>query len=366
MNITEQRRKYQLDFLSSKQDIEVGIKNNLPLSMEEILKIDKDSKYVEQVFENGLTAIVYKIKVNNQLYNLKKKRNHILVKNIDGQTSFLNEVQRRKNFYDFKQAEPEKFANIVNTIYASLNLGFILSEWIDGEIVSQFDEKSISDIYRTHFEIEKKGLFECDLSQNNLLIDKHNNIRFFDFGYMYPYNSLFHYNSDGKETPIFHLAERFESRSLMQYLMNIESNQELMFQTFEFDKKIALETYINKYDWLIKNNADLEVIHWQKEFINQWSYGLKSRDNLKEIFELESFRSYVLDVEDDISGKSCTPMTIKKIERILQNIKYNYNILESQNGLFWGDEKLSQTELYDKYKRIEEKVLEYQINKPLN
>jgi len=361
MNIVEQRRKNQLDFLESKQEIEVGSKSDLPLSIEEILQIDSNSDCVVQEFSSGLTAIVYKISVGNRFYNLKKKRENILVKNIDGQTSFLNEVQRRNNFYTYKLTEPDKFSNIVDTVYASLNNGFILSEWIDGEIIKDFNEKIISDIFKTHFEIEKKGLFECDLSLGNLLIDKNNNVRFFDFGYMYPYNPLIHFNSDGKLLPVFHLCERLESRSLMQYLMDIENQHQLMLQIFENTKKLALETYIRKLDWLEKNNADNEVIAWQKKIINLWEFGLKRQDNLLKVYELEAFRSYVLDVHDDISGKSCTPMTIKKIDKIIEKIQNNYDFLKLQNGLFWGDENLNYSDLYDKYIKIKDKVIEFQI-----
>lgn len=366
MNIVEQRRKNQLDFLESKQEIEVGNKTDLPLSIEEILKIDTNSGYIVQEISSGLTAIVYKICIGNRFYNLKKKREAILVKNIDGQTSFLNEIQRRKNFYSYKSTEPENFINIVDTIYASLNNGFILSEWIDGEIVTEFNEKIISDIFKTHLEIEKKGLFECDLSLANLLIDTNNNVRFFDFGYMYPYSPLIHFNSDGKQLPIFHLCERLESRSLMQYLMDLEKQPELMLQTFENTKKLALETYITKLYWLEKNNADNEVINWQKSFISFWEYSLKSQDNLLKVYELESFRSYVLDVHDDISGKSCTPMTIKKINKIIEKIQNNYNFLKIQNGLFWGDEILKYPELYNKYYKMKDKVIEYQTEYKLN
>lgn len=47
MNIVEKRRKAQLEFLQSKQEIEVGNKKDLPLGNEEILRIDENSPFVE-------------------------------------------------------------------------------------------------------------------------------------------------------------------------------------------------------------------------------------------------------------------------------------------------------------------------------
>lgn len=361
MHIVEQRRAYQLRFLESNQEIEVGHKADLPLSIEDILKIDGQSACVVEEISSGLTAIVYKISIANRSYNLKKKRRDILVKNVDGQTSFLNEVQRRKDFHHYKSTEPDKFAHVVETIYASLRHGFILSEWIEGERIKDFSEKNISDIFKTHLEIEKKGLFECDLSAGNLLIDRENRVRFFDFGYMYPYNPLIHFNSDGTSLPIFHLCERLESRALMQHLMDIEDQFGRMLQTFETTKRLALETYLQKLSWLEQNNADPQVMDWTRQFVQRWEYSLRSQDNLLKVYELESFRSYVLDVHDDLSGKSCTPLTVKKINRILEKAVHDYDFLKTQNGLFWGDELLSAAELRDKYLKIKEKVIEYQI-----
>lgn len=363
MNHAEKRRQSQINFLKSGQEIEVGNKADLPLSLDEILSIDKDSKFVEQVFSSGLTAIVYKIKVNNQFYNLKKKRDKILVLNVDGQTSFLNEVQRRRDFEIAKQTHPEEFKGIVDTIYASLNHGFILSKWIEGDFISHFSPEILDNIFQTQFEIEKIGLFECDLSKPNMLVDENNLVHFFDFGYMYPYNPLKDFNSDGKEIPIFHVCERLESRFLMQQLMNIENNQgfDLALSVYQSTKEAALKIYKKKLDWLEANKADNEVIMWQSRFIQLWENGLKSRDELIDIYQLESFRSYVLDVHDDIGGKSCTPATLQKTGKILQIIQNRYDFLTTKNGLFWGDELLNKESLLEKYRQLEEKVVEYQL-----
>ena len=59
MNTAERRRKSQLYFLTSKQEIEVGNIKDLPVSVDVIDRIDEYSGCVEQVFSSGLTAIVY-------------------------------------------------------------------------------------------------------------------------------------------------------------------------------------------------------------------------------------------------------------------------------------------------------------------
>ena len=336
---------------------------NLPLDLEKILEIDENSEFIEATFSSGLTAHVYKININNHLYTLKRKRKQILVQNTDGQTSFLNEIQRRHDFERLKKINPERFNGIVDTVYASLNDEIILSDWIEGEFITEFSRTVFESIYRTMFEVEKEGLFECDLSSPNLLVDKHLIVQFFDFGYMYPYNPLTQYNSDGKVNPIFHVAERLESRFLMQHLINLETKTSLnnSLKIYKIAKETALEIYSEKLNWLIDNKADDDIIHWQKGLITLWENGLKNDDTLLNIYDLESFRSYVLDVNDDLSGRSCTLDTLIKIDSILSKIQSKFDFLSRNNGLFWGDEILTKQALILKYTKIKEEAIRFQL-----
>lgn len=277
MNFKLLRQKNQKEFLKSGAEIEVGSLENLPFDISFLKNITAQSDEIIQVLSSGLTAIVYKICVDKRVYCLKKKRDNILVQNIDGQTSFLNEVQRRRDFYALKKNYPDQFGNIVNTVYASLNHGIILSEWIEGEIISTFNQRNIKSIFKTLFEVEKAGLFECDLSAPNIIVDNNDEVHFFDFGYMYPYNPLVHYNSDGKCNPVFHLAERLETRSLIQYLIDLESvDTTKALNAFKTEKQEAINIYVEKLKWLELLKADNEIITWQRKFIDDWEHGLMS------------------------------------------------------------------------------------------
>ncbi len=92
------RRNTQLEFLASGADIEAGSISLLPLGLSELLEMNESSPYFEKHIGSGLTADIFKLNINGRRWNLKKKRTEILVKNADGQTSFLNEVQRRSDF----------------------------------------------------------------------------------------------------------------------------------------------------------------------------------------------------------------------------------------------------------------------------
>ena len=129
------RQKKQTEFEASGDNIEVGSPENCPLDPSVLASITEASDYVTKSIDSGLTAEVYQLTVNSKKYTLKKKRASALVSNVDGKFSFLNEVQRRADFYKLKSNHDDRelLPNIVDTIYANYRLGIILSPWIEGE-----------------------------------------------------------------------------------------------------------------------------------------------------------------------------------------------------------------------------------------
>jgi len=149
MSLEKQRQQAQLAFLASGAQIEVGNKAALPMPLEQMVATTPASPHVLASFESGLTARVYKVQAGGRAWTLKLNRPESLVKNVDGQTSFLNEVQRRRDFTEFK-SRPETaplFTHIVDTTYASLRDGVILSPWIEGEPLQKFDGRVYDQLF---------------------------------------------------------------------------------------------------------------------------------------------------------------------------------------------------------------------------
>lgn len=363
MGKADERRKKQIEFLNSGDEIEVGDASEAPLAISELVEIDGSSEYVEKHIGSGLTADIYKLKINGKYWNLKKKRAEILVQNIDGQTSFLNEVQRRRDFEMLKKTNAQAYRGIVDTAYASLNKGIILSPWIDGGPVKKYTREIFADLFNTLYHIETAGLFEYDLCPGNLLLQSDGSVRLFDFGYMYPYSPLKEFNPDGMQLPLFHPAERFETRSFMQYLMDIEDERgiEAALVEYQAEKEAALEYYEKKIKWLIENAADTGIVEWTKIFTGLWEKGLSERAELEKLYGIESMRSYILDIHDDIGGRSCTRETLKKVDRVLSKIEAG-TAFPFDDPLFSLDGcKLDRDRLLSKYSEIKKSVIEYQL-----
>lgn len=90
------RQQQQQAFDRSGEPLIVGDVNHCPLPPETLAALAADSPYVVQVYGSGLTGEVYRLRIAGKEYNLKKRRAVAGVANLNGQLSFLNEVQRRQ------------------------------------------------------------------------------------------------------------------------------------------------------------------------------------------------------------------------------------------------------------------------------
>jgi len=364
MNLEQQRQQAQQMFVDSGQNIEVGSLQDIPLTLEQLKTTTSESNYVVETFDSGLTAVVYHLQIDEQHWTLKKKRKVSLVNNIDGQTSFLNEVQRRQDLAELKQGSPACFKHIVDTQFASFTDGIILSPWIEGKPLSTLNRDAFQQIFSTIVNLELSGLFEWDFCPGNILLDNQHAIRLFDFGYMYQFDPKLHFNSNGQDTPLFHGIERFETRFFFDYLLKNPLNLtiEALFELYRIEKRCALEAYQLKLQQLIELGADANVVTRQREINHNWQEALENEAAMQALYLVERFRSNVLDLLDDLHGQSCSPYTLKKADLALDLLDSHFDLLSSQNAFFFGDELLSKSELIAKYSQLRKDAEGYQLN----
>lgn len=364
MNQEQKRQAQQKAFVESGQELSIGTLDGLGIDVVTLAATTSASNYVQQVFDSGLTAVVYKLNLGGENWTLKRKRDQSLVKNIDGQTSFLNEVQRRCDFTHLKQQAQGGFEHVVDTRYASFLHGVILSPWIEGEGLSRLDESVFRQIFSTICSLEMAGLFEWDLCPGNLLVDQSGQIKLFDFGYMYRFDPKTEFNSNGLDTPMFHGVERFETRFFFDYLLKHShtlSTQEQL-TLYHCEKTCAFEAYQDKRSRLADRGASEAVLSWHDALLNGWRQALKEESALRRLFQREKFRSTLLDMLDDVHGKSCTHYTLQKADYVLNTLEKDYGQLKQEGGLFFGDEHCTQAQLLAKYRAMRADAVRYQLS----
>lgn len=360
MTAADARRERQKAVAASGRNLVWGTAAALPRPLQELVAVTEGHPAVRG-HHSGLTAEVWCLELDGVLWNLKKKRDTILVKNDDGQLSFLNEIEQRITLERFRDTLPDGLPGIVRTVYADLKAGIILSRWIDGDHVRHFTRAHFRSLFDTLFRMDQAGIMEYDLCSGNLLETRDGTMMLFDFGYAYPYDPLTQYNGDGLDLPLFHPVERFESRVFMQYLLDLGTDAAAL-ALYREEKEEALVYYRRKREWLAAAGATRTVLDWVDGFIRAWEAGLVSQAGLADLYALESFRSYIMDLNDDLHGQSCTPATLRKADRILEILETRFDFLQGRGGLFWGDEKLSREALVEQYTRKREDAVRWQLS----
>ena len=366
LTLDQQRHAAQLAFAAGGAELRVGDEAALPLPLATLLATRSDSPYVVETHTGGLTATVHRIRAGGRDWTLKLARAEARVRNIDGQTSFLNEVQRRADFTRLK-AQPggrERFAAIVDTVFASYRHGVLLSPWIDGDIVAAWDARRIHQLLQAACACAAAGLFEWDLSPGNVL-DDGAQVRLFDFGYMYPFDPRTQFNSAGRgdDVPLFHPAERFETRNYFGVLLRIERERErgaaAALAAFRLEKEIALEVYREHRAQLAALGASAAVLGRLDALIARWQRALTGE--LAALYLSEGWRSHLLDLDDDLHGQSCTPMTLARADWLLAALTDRFDELVAQQALFGRDAGGSQSQLLDAYRQRRAQAEQFQL-----
>jgi hypothetical protein len=238
----------------------------------------------------------------------------------------------------------------------------MLSPWIEGCHIDEWDERKLSQILGLACELWLEGLFEWDLCRGNIL-DDGRQLCLFDFGYMYRFDPLRQFSSAGHGTdvPLFHPAERFESRCLCTALLELEQGRgvDAALTIYRMEKEIALEVYRNMRCNIAVRGGSAEVLAWLDGITMRWAKAL--RGDLESLYLAENWRSHVLDLDDDLRGQTCTPMTLRRADWLLAALNERESELRAQQAFFWGDKSLDAAALCNKFQEHRRAALRFQV-----
>jgi hypothetical protein len=363
-SLERQRQAAQLDFAAGDEPLVVGSLAGLPFDLAGLKGLQRHDRCVLDVIDSGLTAEVWQLQGGNRCWCLKRARAQARVHNVDGQTSFLNEVQRRADFERLKR-EPggsERWAGIVDTVFASYRDGLLLSPWLAGEPVRRWDESRLVSLFGLIGAMWTEGLFEWDLCPGNLL-DDGGRIRLFDFGYCYRFDPRCQFSSAGQgdDMPLFHPVERFETRCFSAVLLELEQGdgEAAALAAFRQEKQIALEAYRGMRSTAAARGATATVLAWLDSICLRWQQALVG--DLGSLYLAENWRSHVLDLDDDLRGRSCTPMTLRRADWLLAALDRHGDALCAQQAFFWADAGLKSMELRERYRGFRQQAEALQV-----
>lgn len=367
-NLEERRHAEQSALLDAGTEIELGSAADAPLPVDALAAVRGDEPFVVETFHGGLTATVHRLRLGGRDWALKLARRASRVQNTDGRLAFVNEVQRRADFLRLKALPggSERFAAIVDTTYASLRRGLMLSPWLDGAVVQRWDERTLAQVIDALLCCAEAGLFDWDPSPGNLVDDGHA-LRLFDFGYMYPFDPLRHFNSAGHGTdaPEFHPAERFETRTYFAHLLALESGpgHAAALAAFRLEKQIALEACRAHRAALAQRGATADVLARLDTLTRRWQAALAG--DAGALYLAEGWRSHSMDLDDDLRGRSCTPTTLKRADWLIATLGSAHDALVAMDALHGAERGLGAAELTAIYRERRAQAERWQLaNRP--
>lgn len=359
LDLEQQRRRRQLDWVASGRDLVVGRAADCPLPPHALMGLDARHPAVRELHDSGLTAEVFRVHAGGRDWAVKRARSACKVQGVDGQTSFLNEVQRRAEMAALPALQRP---GLSPTVYASLAQGLVVSPWIAGARVDDWDESGLRQLFDSGLALLRAGFFEWDFCPGNVLRDARQ-VWLFDYGYLYRFDPLRHFNSAGTglSAPQHHLAERIESRHVFGWLLQLESRHgaDAALRAFRMEKAVALDAYERLRSQLAADGATATVLQWLDGICGEWRAALAGP--LSDLYLREGWRSHATDLDDDLKGQTCTPTTLARADWLLQALHLHHAALAAQ-GVWQGDEAaLDRSERIALYTQRRQQAVAYQL-----
>ena len=170
-------------------------------------------------------------------------------------------------------------------------------------------------------ELARWGWFDWDPSPGNLL-DDGQHISVFDFGYMWPFDPLHEFNSNGLTDPDFHVPERLEARTLSGLWLDRGRSLAAVSPLAQALPRLGQGElqYLSREGRAPRAGADAGTG-------GEWSAALASDEALAANWWRDMYRSHRLDILDDLSGKSCGPLTLRRLDWLEQAVREHFPAL---------------------------------------
>lgn len=311
--LDEQRQQGAQAWLASGRELILGDARRLPCAPEALAALTPTSPGVLRHVASGLTGDVYELRLGGQHLAVKVARAESRVRNVDGETAFLNELLRHQELVAARDAGVA-LPGILHAHYGSLQHRVLVTPWVDGGPPDLSDARVLRQLLDTGVHLHLAGHFEWDWSPGNLL-DDGQQVWLFDFGYQYRFDPLTQLNSagDGLACPRHHLVERLGARCVFAALLDTESTLglEAAVRQFETFQGLGLAAMQGLHDALAQRGASAAVLDTLRTWHARAAAAL-ARD-AGTAYVCEGWVAHAADVRDDLHGQSCGPRTLQRL-----------------------------------------------------
>jgi hypothetical protein len=311
MNSKEREILYK-DYIQSGQNLTLGSLEPLQLTTDDLKAIgESHGPMVEEVFPptNGIARFV--IKHHGHLYEVRLQQAG------DDNYLFLHECMIRNHLSKIPSVLVQQL--VVTTLAMDYQQGYIVSEVQETTPLAPPTFTGYETFYKALWDLERSQLFATELSSKTLAMQGEQ-VVMMDVAHLVPFNPLTDYNDQGLVLPQVHMIERFEKQFLIEAWgeMEIKDSVQAAIENIKIAKAAMLIVYMNKQRYIQQQGGSVTITAWMTGLIDEVKKYLVGPDELWQEYMTNRYRGYVKDMVDELDAPTITPLTIKKLDFLIQ------------------------------------------------
>ncbi len=309
---TNERKIFYKEFIQSGQNLTLGSLEPLQLTREDLTAIgESHGPVVEEVFppSNGIARFV--IKHHGHLYDVRLRQAG------DDQHAFLHECMIRNHLVKIPSELVKQL--VVTTLAMDYQSGYIVSEVRETTPLVPPSFTGYETLFKGLWDLERSQLFATELS-NKTLAMQGDKVVMMDVAHLVPFNPLTDYNDQGLVLPQVHMIERFEKQFLIEAWgeMEIKDSIQAAIENIKIEKAAMLIVYMSKLRYVQQQSGSVTITAWMNGLIDEVKKYLVGPDELWQEYMTNRYRGYVKDMVDELDAPTITPLTIKKLDFLIQ------------------------------------------------
>ncbi|MBF4801896.1 hypothetical protein F3H83_22220, partial [Aeromonas hydrophila] len=167
---------------------------------------------------------------------------------------------------------------------------------------------------------------------------------------MWPFDPRHEFNSNGLTDPAFHVPERLETRTLSGLWLDEPDP----LPQFRYWRGLCINWAQRELQHLTREGASAPVLARLQGLLGEWRSALASDEALAANWWRDMYRSHRLDIADDLSGKSCGPLTLRRLDWLQQAVTEHF--AELVDNLGPDEAGLSQAALLSRLEGLREEI----------
>lgn len=304
---------------------------------QDILSAKKILPNIEKVNIEGSTSVVYKMILQNREVALKIPKNKDVF-------DFLVELENRKRFYK------KELSYFSKTIYIAPDHSYILSEWLSGTYIKDFEQlskKFYFSLLKKMIVLEDEGVFCWDLNLKNIKYCSLGGAE----GMLYDYGDLYSYKEKNvvgfidDASIFFSNIERIQNCHILRHLSRLERRKKYSVVINNYKNYLMALYSALQYREKVTQESGIKGIRVENNMLSQKILKniLCGKEKLlfADVYIIDKFVCYLTTIEDSIANGIRDESFFLRVREMFFLIRKKRKILDKFYYLYNDSRKLN-------------------------